>query len=163
MDFNEKKALVAYFSTKGVTKSVAEKVAFATNGKLFEIQAKEPYTDEDIDWRIPDSRCNTEHKDPSIRPELLKKAHCPGKYDVYFIGYPIWYGVYPAIVQSFLDTLKLEGKTVVFFCSSGGGKAGKSIAYAKEHTKNADKAVWLDDKLLTDASQEEVNAWAEAL
>ena len=163
MDFNEKKALVAYFSTKGVTKEAAEKVAAATNGKLFEIQAKEPYTDEDIDWRNPESRCNREHKDQTIRPELLKKAHCPGKYDVYFVGFPIWYGVYPSIVQTFLDSLKLEGKTVVFFSTSGGSKAGKAIEYAKSFTKNADKVCWLDDKLINGLTQEEVNAWAAAL
>ncbi|MBR0416939.1 MAG: flavodoxin [Firmicutes bacterium] len=163
MDFSEKKALVAYFSTKGVTKEAAEKVAAATDGKLFEIQAKEPYTDADLDWRVPDSRCNREFKDPTIRPELLKKAHCPGKYDVYFVGFPIWYGVYPAIVQSFLDSLKLAGKTVVFFCTSGGSNSGKSIAFAKEHTKDADKVTWLDDKLLTNASPEDVKAWVDAL
>ena len=163
MDCENKKIMVAYFSTKGITKGVAEKVAAACGGKLFEIQAKEAYTDDDINWRDKDSRCNFEHANPDFRPELLKKAHCPGQYDVFFIGYPIWYGVYPSIVQSFIDSLKLAGKTVVFFCSSGGGNCGKSIEYAKAITKDADKITWLDDKLLTNATQEEVDEWVKSL
>ena len=79
------------------------------------------------------------------------------------MGFPIWYGVYPSIVQTFLDSLKLEGKTVVFFSTSGGSKAGKAIEYAKSLTKNADKVCWLDDKLINGLTQEEVNAWAAAL
>ena len=163
MDFSEKNVMVAYFSTKGVTKGIAEKVAAATNGKLFEIQAKEPYTDADIDWRDKESRCNKEHEDPSIRPELLKKAHCPGKYDVFFIGYPNWYGVYPNIVQTFIDSLKLAGKTVVFFMTSGSSKGGKAIEYAKGITKDADKITWLGDERLNDFSQEQVNEWIAKL
>ena len=163
MDVNEKKIMVAYFSTKGVTKEAAEKVAKVTGGTLFEIQAKESYTDADIDWRDPESRCNKEHKDLSIRPELLKKAHCPGKYDTFFIGYPIWYGVYPSIVQSFIDSLKLAGKNVVFFATSGGSNTGKAIEFAKSLTKDADKINWLDDKLLNGLSLEEVKTWVGAL
>ncbi len=163
MDLTGKKVMVAYFSTKGRTKATAEKVAQATGGKLFEIQAKEAYTDADIDWRDKDSRCNYEHAHPEFRPELLKKAHCPGQYDVFFIGYPIWYGIHPAIVQTFIETLKLAGKTVVFFATSGSGPTGKAIDWAKQYTKDADKITWADDKLLNDAPQEEVDAWVKSL
>lgn len=163
MDTKERKIMVAYFSTRGVTKGVAEKVAAATGGKLFEIQAAEPYTDEDIDWRVKDSRCNREWNDQSIRPELAKKAHCPGKYDTFFIGFPIWYGVYPAIVQTFLDSLKLAGKTVVFFCTSGSSRSGKAIEYAKGKTKDADKIIWADDRLLNGATDEEIAEWIGSL
>ena len=163
MDCRERNIMVAYFSTAGVTKAAAEKVAAATGGKLFEIQPAEPYTEADLDWRVKDSRCNNEWNDQSIRPALAKKAHCPGKYDTFFIGFPIWYGVYPAIVQTFLDSLKLAGKNVVFFCTSGGSSAGKAIEYAKGKTKDADRICWLDDKLLNDCGEEDVAAWVANL
>jgi NAD(P)H-dependent FMN reductase len=93
----------------------------------------------------------------------LKKAHCPGKYDVFFIGYPNWYGVYPNIVQTFIDSLKLAGKTVVFFMTSGSSKEGKAIAYAKGITKDSDKITWLGDERLNDFTQEQVNEWIAKL
>jgi menaquinone-dependent protoporphyrinogen IX oxidase len=91
------------------------------------------------------------------------KAENFGQYDRVFIGFPIWYGVYPAIVQTFLDSLKLAGKNVVFFCTSGGSSAGRAIEYAKGKTKDADKICWLDDKLLNDCGEEDVAAWVANL
>ncbi len=64
------KILVAYFSASGVTKNVAEKIASIVKGDLFEIEPKEKYTDEDLNWHNKQSRSSVEMKDKSSRPEI---------------------------------------------------------------------------------------------
>ena len=67
------KVLVSYFSASGVTKGVAEKVATAISGDLFEIEPVEKYTDEDLDWTNKNSRSSVEMNE-NIKPEILNKV-----------------------------------------------------------------------------------------
>ena len=65
-----KKTLVAFFSASGTTKGVAEKLAAATDGDLYEIKPAVPYTRADLNWQDRHSRSSVEMNDPSSRPEL---------------------------------------------------------------------------------------------
>ena len=74
------KILISYFSASGTTKKVAEKVAEAVNADLFEIEPKEKYTEEDLDWTNKQSRSSIEMNE-NIKPEILNKVSNLDEYD----------------------------------------------------------------------------------
>ena len=120
--------LVAYFSATGTTKKVAEELAELEQADLFEIVPKQPYTAEDLDWRNERSRSSVEMNDPNARPEMLDTVASMSAYDTIFLGFPIWWGREPSIVDTFLDAHDLKGKTIVPFCTSGGSGMGNTSA-----------------------------------
>ena len=115
-----KKVLVVYFSATGTTKSAAKKIEKATGGKLYQIKAAKRYTDADLDYSNDDCRANREQNNESSRPKVKGKIKNIRKYDVIFIGYPIWWGKEPMIIRTFLESYNLKGKKIVPFCTSGG-------------------------------------------
>lgn len=84
------KVLVVYYSATGSTKAVANYIADATDGDLFELESVEPYTDEDLDWTNDDSRVSREHDDESLRDVDLVSTTVDNfsEYDEILIGYP---------------------------------------------------------------------------
>lgn len=154
----KKKVLVAYFSATGTTKSAAKKVKKATGGTLYQIKAAEPYTSADLSYDNDDCRANKEQRDGSIRPEIKGKVKNINKYDVIFVGYPIWWGKEPMIIRTFLESYNLKGKKIVTFCTSGGSGISGSIKGIKASAKGA-KVV--KGKDLTDSSAKSVKNWAK--
>ena len=127
------KTLVVYYSATGSTKAVAETIADTTGGDLFEIQPKDPYTDDDLDWTDDNSRVSKEHEDESLRDvELMTtKVDNWDSYDTVFIGYPIWWAIAAWPVNNFVKDIDFSGKTVIPFCtsvSSGIGESGQLLA-----------------------------------
>lgn len=155
----KQKVLVVYFSATGTTRSAAKKVKNATGGKLYEIKAAKPYTDEDLDYNNDNCRANIEQKDDTVRPEVKGKVKNIRKYDVIFIGYPIWWGKEPMIVRTFLESYNLKGKKIVPFCTSGGSGIAGSMKGIKAAAKGANVVKGRD---LTDASLKSVKKWAKA-
>ena len=86
------KGLVVYYSASSNTKRVAEDIAEAADGDLFEITPTDPYTSDDLNWTVDGSRVNREHDDESLRdvPLTTTEAENWDDYDTVFIGYPIW-------------------------------------------------------------------------
>ena len=125
------KALVAYFSASGVTKKLAQTLAEAIGADLFEIEPKVPYTRADLNWMDKQSRSTIEMQNPASRPELAGTCKSIADYDTVFVGFPIWWYVAPTIVNTFLESCDLTGKTVVPFATSGGsgmGDTNKALA-----------------------------------
>ena len=120
------KKLVAYFSASGVTKRVAEKLAKEQGANLFEIRPVQPYTDADLNWMDKKSRSTLEMKDKRSRVEIAEKVENMDQYDEIFVGFPIWWGVAPHIINSFLEQYDLSGKTISPFATSGGSGFGRS-------------------------------------
>ena len=114
------KVLVAYFSASGVTRKAAEELAKAKNAELYEILPKIPYIAKDLVWTNPQSRSTLEMKDLSCRPEIAGTVKNMSQYDVVFVGFPIWWGREPSVVDTFLDAYDFAGKKIVPFCTSGG-------------------------------------------
>ncbi len=154
----QKKVLVVYFSATGTTKSAAKKVKKATGGTLYQIKAAQPYTSADLSYDNDDCRANTEQRDGSVRPKIKGKAKNIKKYDVIFIGYPIWWGKEPMIIRTFLESYNLKGKKIVPFCTSGGSGISGSMKGVKAAAKGA-KVV--KGKDLTDASSKSVAKWVK--
>ena len=111
--------IICYFSASGVTKGVAEKLASAINGDLFEIKPKQKYTLEDLDWTNKQSRSSIEMNDKSSRPEITKKIENINKYDTVVIGFPVWWYTAPTIINTFIEENNLVGKKIYVFVTSG--------------------------------------------
>ena len=123
------KTLVAYFSASGTTARVAKQIADATGADLYEIRPAELYTEADLDWTNKSSRI--------------------------FLGFPVWWYVEPRIVDSFLDSYDLSGKTIVPFATSGGSGIDKAENKMRaEHPR----AKWAKGRLLNGG---DADAWAK--
>lgn len=122
------KAAVVYFSASGKTRHVAAELASHLEADLFEIVPEEAYTDADLDWRNKKSRSSLEMTDASSRPAITGPRADFSGYDTVCIGFPIWWGVAPRPVDTFLDSVDLAGKDVFIFATSG----GSGISYASE-------------------------------
>lgn len=120
------KALVAYFSASGVTAKLAKALASATDADLFEIKPVTPYTSKDLNWMDKTSRSTIEMQDKSSRPEMAETLSSCAQYDTVFVGFPIWWYEAPHIIETFLESCDLSGKTVVPFATSGGSPMGKT-------------------------------------
>lgn len=127
------KTLVVYYSATGNTEAVANYIADATGGDLFELEPVEPYTDEDLNYNDENSRVSQEYADESLRDVELVSTTVDGfeDYSVVYIGYPIWWGEAAWPVNSFVETNDFTGKTVIPFAtsaSSGMGESGQLLA-----------------------------------
>ena len=129
--------LICYFSCTGNTAQIASYIKLATDGDLFEIVPKSPYTKEDLDYNSTDSRTETEYKDKNSRPEISSKVSSWSSYKTVYIGYPIWYGEAPKIIYTFLDTYDCSEKTVIPFCTSESSSIDDSVSAIKKLSPNA--------------------------
>ena len=112
--------LIAYFSASGVTKRASKKLAKEIGGDLYEITPKQIYTSADLNCYDKKSRSTIEINDPNCRPEIEDININMDSYETIYIGFPIWCGIAPNVVKTFLDKLELTNKKVVVFCTSGG-------------------------------------------
>ena len=154
------KILVAYFSATGVTARVAQKVAEATGGEVYAITPAKPYTDADLDWRDKQSRSSVEMNDPKARPALGGERLDVSEYDVVFIGYPIWWNQAPRLINTFIESHNLKGKTVIPFATSGGSTIADSAATLK---RSYPALEWKEGRLLNRADENTVRTWIERL
>ncbi|MCQ2259721.1 MAG: flavodoxin [Bacteroidaceae bacterium] len=122
-----KKTVVTYFSATGTTEAVAKQLAKGNKADLYAIEPAEKYTAADLDWHDKKSRSSVEMNDKNARPALKSKKSL-AKYDVIYIGYPIWWGVAPRIINTFIEQAELDGKTVIPFATSGGSGIEKSVS-----------------------------------
>ncbi len=118
--------LVASFSASGVTAKVAEKLSEAIGADLYAIEPEVPYTKADLDWMDKKSRSTIEMNNPASRPAIAGKRDNMNDYDTVFVGFPIWWYVAPTIINTFLESYDLTGKTIIPFATSGGSDMGKT-------------------------------------
>jgi len=129
--------LVAYFSASGVTAKVAETLAEAIGADIFEIEPK------------------------VSRPEIAVKRDNMKDYDTIFVGFPIWWYVAPTIINTFLESYDLSGKTIIPFATSGGSGIGKTNERLAPSCKGAKL---MDGKVFKgNVGHQELAAWVEGL
>ena len=129
--------LVAYFSASGVTKKLAERISKIAGADLHEIVPKEIYTDEDLNWMNENSRSSIEMKNKSFRPEIANKINNIDDYDTIYVGFPIWWYVAPTIINTFLESYNLTGKTIIPFATSGESLMGNTNEELKISCKDS--------------------------
>ncbi len=157
---SNQKILVAYFSATGTTARVAETLAEAVDGELYAIVPAQPYTDADLDWHDQRSRSSVEMNDKASRPALAGKKTDIADYDVVFIGYPIWWYLAPRIINTFIESHDLKGKTLVPFATSGGSGIETSVAALRSEYPALN---WTEGKLLNQAAAKSVREWLDRL
>ena len=157
------KTLVVYYSATGNTENVANYIATATDGDLFELEPAEPYSDADLDWTDDNSRVVREHDDESLRDIELVADTVENwdSYDTVFIGYPIWWGIAAWPVNGFIEANDFTGKTVIPFCTSSSSGLGESGELLAEMAGTGD---WQEgQRFRSGASESDVAAWVESL
>ena len=151
--------LIAYFSASGITRRLAEELAAKTGAELFEIVPEKPYTEADLKWTNPFARCNSEKFGKKSVP-VRDKAENFGKYDTVWIGFPIWYGCAPNVVNTFCRGYDWSGKKVAAFATSGGGGIGRTAKKLKPYVKGADI---IDARLMNGAGIDAMKTWVAGL
>lgn len=153
--------LVAYFSASGVTAKVAESLSEAIGADLYEIEPEVPYTKADLDWMDKQSRSTLEMNDPASRPAIKGTRDNMEDYDTVFVGFPIWWYVAPTIINTFLESYNLTGKTIVPFATSGGSAMGKTNEKLQPSCPNSKL---LEGKVFKkSASKADLAAWVDGL
>ena len=119
------KTLIAYFSAEGTTARVAAEAAGTLGADLFEIKPETPYSAADINWKNPLARCNREKFGGKDVP-VAGRIEGFDNYDTVLIGFPIWYGGAPNVVNTFCKGYNWYGKKIAAFATSGGSGIGKT-------------------------------------
>lgn len=153
------KILVAVFSASGVTRKVGQEIARISGGDFFEIAPVEKYTKSDLNWMNRKSRSSVEMNDPSCRPEIASKVSGMDEYDTVIIGFPIWWGVAPRIIETFLESYDFSGKTIIPFCTSGGSGVGRSDTELHKNVKG--NVRWKDGVQIIRPNEKTIKKWLE--
>lgn len=152
--------LVVCFSATGTTAAVAKSLAALSGGDFREIEPSEPYTAADLDWHDAQSRSSVEMKDPKSRPAMADMDIDIDAYDVVLIGYPIWWGVAPRVINTFIESYDLRGKVLVPFATSGGSSVGRSVSALREEYP---ELKWKDGRLLNTTDERTLRSWLGTL
>lgn len=152
--------LIAYFSCTKTTEEVAKHIQTETQGALYEIVPEIPYTADDLKY-YTDCRADRERADPNARPAINGEVKNMEKYDVVFLGYPIWHGQAPRIISTFLESYDFTNKTIIPFCASASSGIGSSDTNLHSLAPNAD---WIAGRrFASGTSQNTVAEWIESL
>ena len=117
------KTLIAFFSWGGNTRGIAEEIQSQTGADLFEIELVTPYSD-DYDTVLDQAQHD---QNIQARPEIKNRVENFDQYDTIILGYPNWWASIPMPIASFLEEYDFSGKTIIPFCSHGGGRFGQSL------------------------------------
>lgn len=137
------KSLVIWFSATGNTAKVAQEILAQTGADSFELVPAEPYTAADLDYNKDDCRANREQNDANARPALAGELPDGSEYDTVYLGFPIWWGTMPRIINTLLDACDFGGKTIWPFCTSG----SSGISTAVSAIRNAEPDAEVKDGL----------------
>lgn len=153
------KILVAVFSASGVTKKAGQEIARISGGDFFEIEAKEKYTKSDLNWMNRKSRSTMEMNDPLCRPEIAVSVPNMDEYDTVIVGFPIWWGVAPRIIETFLESYDFSGKKIIPFCTSGGSGVGRSDTAL--HKDVSGDVKWAKGRQINRTNEAEIRRWLD--
>ncbi|MCM1467125.1 MAG: SUMF1/EgtB/PvdO family nonheme iron enzyme, partial [Alistipes sp.] len=127
------KVLIAYFSWGGNTRGIAREIQSQTGADIFEIELVQPYSS-DYNTVLNEAQRD---QNQQARPELANHVENMEEYDVILLGYPNWWASIPMPIASFLEEYDFSGKTIIPFCSHGGGRFGQSLTAIAKLVPNA--------------------------
>ena len=128
------KILVLYYSQTSTTRTVAEEIGSRLGADIEAIVPAVPY---DGDYQATISRGIQEREEGTV-PEIRPLAADLDAYDYIFLGYPIWFGTYAPPIAGLLETVDLDGKKIVPFCTFGSGGLDASVRDLKAKLPNAE-------------------------
>ena len=154
--------LVACFSATGNTWPLAQYTAECLNADLFRIEPEEPYTDADLNYNNNNSRANKEMNDDASRPALAATVENMAQYDTVILAFPIWWGQAPRIIETFIESHDLSGKTVLCFCTSGSSGYGRTGSILSALTDES--VTWLEGhRFSAGTSAEQMQQWLQEM
>ena len=157
---NDSKSIVIYFSRTNNTEKIANFIVDLKNADKFEIEAKIPYTDDDINYKT-NCRANDEQANPEARPEIAGYKMDFSSYEIIYLGYPIWHTQAPKIMYTFVESYDLTGKTIIPFCTSKSSTIGDSATNLEALTH---QGTWLMGKrFYSTSSKEDVSEWLDSI
>lgn len=156
----QSRIVVTYFSATGTTRAAAQELAKVMGADTYEITPAVPYTSADLNWRDKKSRSTIEMKNPNSRPALGGTKFASDKYDVVFIGFPVWWYVAPTIINTFIESYDLSGKTIIPFATSGGSPIENCEDQLR---KTYPKLNWRHGELLNDVDSRTLLNWKKEL
>lgn len=160
-DTQESDVLVAYFSRTGNTGKIAEYLIELTGADSYVINAAVPYSDDDIKYQDSGCRANKEQNDKSARPEIAEPIASIDSYDTILLGYPIWWGEEPRIIDTFLESYDFSDKTVIPFCTSASSGISVSEANIKALVPIGEQPG--GRRFAASAKKEDVSEWLDLL
>lgn len=137
------KTLVVYFSETGTTKRFAKYAAELLDADIYKIEAADPYTEQDLTY-YTNGRADQEQSDPSVRVKIANALESIEAYDQIVIGYPLWHGQAPRIVNTFLESYDFSDKIIIPFCTSHSSDIGNSDDQL--HSLVSDTVRWREGK-----------------
>ncbi len=153
------KMLIAYFSWSGNTQGVAEEIQRQTGADIFEIVPIPAYSD-DYNTVLMEAQ-RDQHE--QARPAITNPPQSIDEYDVILLGYPNWWASIPMPIATFLESYDFSGKTILPFCSHGGGRFGQSLTAIAKLTPQAVIAPGLSVHYSGGTSlPNDVRAWLES-
>ena len=153
------KVLIAFFSWSGNTRGIAREIQRQTGADMLELEPVRPYSD-DYNTVLMEAQAD-QHK--KARPALLNLPKSIDEYDVILLGYPNWWASIPMPIATFLESYDFSGKTIVPFCSHGGGRFGQSLTAIAKLAPNAALGEGLSIHYSGGASMpSDVTAWLSA-
>lgn len=156
----DKKILIAYFSYSGNTETTAKEIQNQVGGDLFEINRKEEYSSSNLTDEAKDEIENNK------RPELAEQVTNMDEYNVVFVGYPVWWHSTPVVINSFLESYDLSGKTVIPFCTSGGSDIKETLESFKSscNSNNILEGITISGSSgNSDSGKEKIRNWITGL
>lgn len=115
--------MVIFYSWSGNTRSIAAQIHQKVGGDLVELALVTPYST-NYNTCLDEAKRDQEQ---DARPELQTKIENMAQYDVVYLGYPNWWATIPMPIATLLEAYDFSGKTIIPFCSHGGGRLGKSV------------------------------------
>ena len=122
------KVLVLYYSETGTTKTVAQELQKQLGADIEGIEAVEPYSGNFQETIQRGQREMQSGNWPALKALKSKLS----KYDIIFLGYPIWFGTYANPIVTLVKGNDFAGKTVVPFCTFGSGGLNTSTDALKK-------------------------------
>lgn len=148
----KKKTLIVYYSRTNTTQQMAKKIQKLTNADMVRLKTKNAYPS-DYDVMLETAQ---REQDENARPELADRISNWSQYDTIILGYPIWWGRQPMVINTFLETYDFKGKKIVPFCTSGDSGISASVSSMK---KICPKATFGKGKDVTDAARSSLRNW----
>lgn len=152
----DRNVLIVYFSRTNTTERAANLVHEQMGGDLFEIQPAQAYPDS---YSATTERAQREISQGTL-PEMAGDVENFDNYHTIFIGFPIWWGTTPPVVNTFMNAHGFSGKTVIPFCTSGGSGIGGSLADINRYCTGA---FVLNGRDLTGANEDTVRGWLTSI
>lgn len=130
------KTIICYFSATGNTARLAKTTADALGADLHEIVPVHKYTSADLNWNDRNSLTTKECNDDKARPAIANSVDL-SSYETVILAYPIWWGMAPKIMYTFVESNNLKNKNLVTLCTSGGSGLGRSGSDLAKHSDGA--------------------------